>query len=265
LRNPDDPDGVWSEYVAVEKTGNESPHYADVDDDGQRELVFIEGRRIAIARPGRDATRPWAVAHLGDPDDPAPAHGLGVGDVNRDGHVDILVPTGWWQNPGVQDRLPWPFRPATLFGEAQLCVSDLDGDGDKDVLGSRAHGYGIAWSEQMPDGWRQHAIDSDTSQTHALQLADLNGDGLLDFVTGKRFWAHNGRDPGSFEPAVLVWYEQRRAGERIQWNRHTIDVDSGVGLQVRVVDVNGDQLPDIVTSSKKGVHYFEQTRTGDRQ
>jgi len=26
-------------------------------------------------------------------------HGLGVGDVNRDGRMDIVIPHGWWEGP----------------------------------------------------------------------------------------------------------------------------------------------------------------------
>ncbi len=106
-------------------------------------------------------------------------------------------PTVGGSNPPRPLPVPWPFHAAELFGGAQLCVSDLDGDGDQDVLGSSAHAYGIAWTEQTADGWKIHMIDESDSQTHAIQLADMNGDGLLDFVTGKRYWAHNGHDPAS--------------------------------------------------------------------
>jgi hypothetical protein len=91
-------------------------------------------------------------------------------------------------------------------------------------------------------------------------LADINGDELMDFVTGKRFWAHNGHDPGSYEPAVLCWSEQKREDGRPKWIRHEIDVDSGVGLHFDVVDLDRDGLPDIITSNKKGVYYFQQVR-----
>jgi hypothetical protein len=131
-------------------------------------------------------------------------------------------------------------------------VWDFDGDGLNDVLGSSAHAYGIAWNRQTPDGWETHMIDDTDSQTHAIHLADLNGDGLVDFVTGKRFWAHNGHDPGSFEPSVLCWYELRiDQGEPI-WIKHEIDDDSGVGLHFEIADVDGDGLLDIVTSNKNG-------------
>jgi hypothetical protein len=101
-------------------------------------------------------------------------------------------------------------------------------------------------------------IDNEDSQTHALHLADINGDGLLDFVTGKRYWAHNGNDPGSAEHAVLCWYELARVEDRPVWRKHTIFRNSGVGLHAVVIDVNADGLLDIVTSSKKGVYYFQQ-------
>jgi len=139
-----------------------------------------------------------------------------------------------------------------------LCVADLDGDGDNDVLGSSPHGYGISWCEQTPGGWKAHEIDNTFSQTHAIVVADVNGDGLPDCVTGKRFWAHNGHDPGSFQPSVLCWYEQTRHAGKPEWTRHIIDAQSGVGLQFEVVDVNGDNRLDIVTSNKNGVFYFEQ-------
>ena len=91
-------------------------------------------------------------------------------------------------------------------------------------------------------------------------LVDVNGDGLKDFITGKRWWAHGGRDPGGDQPAMLYWFELKRENGKATWKRHEIDHNSGIGTQFDVANVNGDGLVDIVTSNKKGVHYFEQTR-----
>jgi hypothetical protein len=91
-------------------------------------------------------------------------------------------------------------------------------------------------------------------------LADINGDGLADFVTGKRWWAHAKGDPGVDEPAVFFWFELVRKDGKASWTAHQFDHDSGVGTQFEIADMNGDQLLDIVTSSKKGVHYFQQAR-----
>jgi hypothetical protein len=94
-----------------------------------------------------------------------------------------------------------------------MYVFDFDGDGDSDVVGSSAHRRGIWWYEHDGDKWTTHKIDDSIAQTHALVLADMNGDGLPDLVTGKRFYAHNGRDPGEDEPPTIAWYELSREGD----------------------------------------------------
>ncbi|MCU0959882.1 MAG: VCBS repeat-containing protein [Pirellulaceae bacterium] len=258
LANPGPRGGTWQKHLAIEQTGNESPAYEDVDGDGQRELVFLHGSRCALARPGQDVTAPWQITDIAGPQDPGEGHGLGVGDVNGDGKLDVLGPAGWWEQPSTAGTLPWPFHAAPFYGGAQLCVWDFDEDGDREVLGSSPHAYGIGWTKNTADGWKTTMIDQEDSQTHAIHLADINRDGLMDFVTGKRFWAHNGHDPGSFEPAVLCWYELQRAEGQLRWIKHRIHHDSGVGLHFRIVDLNGDGLLDIVTSNKKGVYCFEQ-------
>ncbi|MDH4241947.1 MAG: VCBS repeat-containing protein, partial [Phycisphaerae bacterium] len=87
------------------------------------------------------------------------------------------------------------------------------------------------------------------------------GDGLKDLVTGKRYFAHQGNDPGGKEPAVLYWFELRRPQKgKVEFIPHKIDDDSGVGTQFEVTDMNKDGKWDIVTSNKKGVHVFLQIR-----
>ena len=96
----------------------------------------------------------------------------------------------------------------------------------------------------MAVGWKSQTIDNTISQTHAVCLADINGDGLPNVVTGKRRWAHAHGDPGIDEPAMLVWYELSHNAKtgRPAFSRHVIDDNSGVGTQFQVIDVNGDGL-----------------------
>ena len=263
LRNPGLRGGPWKEFLAVEKTGNESPAWVDVFKDGRKELVFLSEQGMALARPGADPAKPWPIRVIAGPGDPRPGHGLGVGDINGDGRNDIICPDGWWEGPADPSRIPWTFHRAKLGFEApaQMVVFDVNGDGRADVVSSGAHRYGLWWYEQTADGgWIPHEIDHGISQLHALHLADINGDGLPDLVTGKRFWAHREGDDGIDDPAVLCWFEMKREAGKPFWVRRDIDFATGVGLHFAIVDINGDGLLDIVTSNKKGVYVFLQER-----
>ena len=274
FENPQTAAGPWKKHLATPITNNESPTYLDVDGDGKRELILgfstdgkFDGpeRRLGFARPASDPFQPWtlqAISAKAAPGTERFSHGLGIGDVNADGRHDVLVTAGWWEAPASGGDSEWKFHQAT-FGEpcANMYVYDFDGDGDNDVLSSAAHQLGIWWHEQSADGWKTHEIDHSVSQTHAMCFADINGDGLTDFITGKRWWAHgpNG-DVNPNEPAVMCWFELTRKDGKPVWIPHVFDHDSGVGTQFEVADVNGDGLLDVVTANKKGASYFEQAR-----
>ena len=110
LANPRLKGSVWTKHLAIANTGSESPDYVDVDGDGTRELVFMQGDRCALARPDQDPTKLWTITVVATPGDPGPGHGLGIGDVNRDSRLDLLCPNGWWEQPAQSASVPWPFH-----------------------------------------------------------------------------------------------------------------------------------------------------------
>jgi hypothetical protein len=261
FENPRGAARPWQRHTCIDETNNESPAYVDVDGDGRRDLVCAAKDRYLIARRPENPRDQWIVTTISAP---VPQftdryyHGLGVGDVDRDGRSDVLIPHGWWKATADKE---WPFRPLN-FGQtcAHLHVFDVDGDGDNDILASSAHKYGLWWLEQSPQGFTTHEIDKSVSETHSLCLADINSDGLPDLVTGKRFWSHHTAEPGSGDPAVVMWWELSRQDGRPRWTPHIVDNDSGVGTQFEVSDLNGDGLLDIVTANKKGARFFLQHR-----
>lgn len=270
--NPKGKNSHWIEHIIYRNACNESPAFAKLFGSRPSLVFSVDDAQMAWYEPGPDPTAEFIAHPVSEKIAKEKAqnqgvfrysHGLGIGDLNGDGRNDIIVKSGYWLAPKKPGPEPWQFVPANLGEDcAQMHVYDVNGDGLPDVLSSSAHGVGVWWREQRrnPEGGVEfiaHTIDQSFSQSHSLELVDLNGDGLKDLITGKRFWAHGPKgDVNPGDPAVLVWFELQRQGKEVKWIKHEIDNDSGVGTQFAVADLNGDRRPDIVTSNKKGVFVF---------
>lgn len=264
----------WKQHLLFDSkfSQNEGQVMEDVDGDGKHEWVvnsWVANVPMVIWRfeeveeksaDGKEVTKTLkAKSHLLGPD--GNGHGLGVGDISGDGKTDILVGSGWYEQPseGAWEK-PWTYhKDWNLQASLPMIVVDVDKDGKNDIVWGNGHNYGLYWwrntgrAENGVIQWDKRTIDDSFSQPHSLAWADLNKDGQPELITGKRYYAHNGGDPGANDGVLLVYYQWDAAAGK--FNRHDIQRGQvGCGLQVRVKDIDLNGWPDIAVAGKSGTY-----------
>jgi hypothetical protein len=253
---------LWKEHLVSKGYDScEGTLLTDLDGDGVPELLIDRwwpDRPLTVIRikPGKDGAMPaFTPFDLGDHN----GHGMAVGDVNGDGRKDVVVQHGWYEAPEDRWAGKWKYHKAFNLEHVSLpfLVVDLTGDGKSDIIVGQGHDYGLMWFEQGPvkDGeitWTRHEIDREISQLHCLAWGDLDGDGKPELITGKRWRPQADNDPGAADPICLlryIWNSKTKAFTRdvISW-----DEGIGTGMQIQLVDLDGDKRLDIAVAGKKG-------------
>jgi hypothetical protein len=222
-------------------------------------------------------------------------HGLGAGDINDDGNPDLLYRAGAAIDllaiqandgpcPDAECGLAvqnfYDGDPAPQRGPAHIYAFDIDGDGDSDVVSAEsAHHWGLSWYEQtapLQFTKRQFMGTPDQvalygavvfSEPHAMEVADMDGDGVPDLITGKFRFAHpvGANDPDPYGDPVLYVFRTRRDtpsaanGGSVTFEPFLIDTSDnkvGVGRQIAVGHLNTDGIMDLCIASKLGLYAF---------
>jgi hypothetical protein len=280
VENPGDPGKSWT-YHEIDLPGpSEAAVAVDLTGDGVPE--FLPNTVNTVVFYQLEAKGKWKKHQL----NPAAAgHGVGTGDVNGDGRVDLLTPKGWFE-AGPSDPAAWSWHPEWNLGAAgiQILARDIDGDGLSDVIYGMGHNRGLFWVKQEKSGNGHRAwsspisIDPTLSSVHTLLWADLNGDGKKEeLITGKRVYAHE-IEAGDVEASQIAWFDFDRASKA--WRKHQIFLGepaknapkeaakrdaqkdfppgtAGTGLEMTAIDIDGDGDIDLVCPGKSGLYLFE--------
>jgi hypothetical protein len=289
--------GFWQAYQISADMKGEHKAFVDMTGDGKPEILGSCKACKPIQTWGywqadwNNPTALWtfhAVTRTYDYKDGCCGwlHGLGAGDVNGDGKLDLLERSGAWLQPATPTA-PWTFLNVAMslpeflgteadIGGAHMYAYDVDGDGLNDIVTSlNSHGYGLAWFKQGPAGkfTRQMIMNTPeqmgmynnvaVSQLHSLWLEDMDGDGLKDIVTGKTFLAHPYAtgDAGGMDPVQFYVFKLVRT-PMVHFEPHLIDADTptakaaGGAREFKVLDINKDGIQDIIVSSKRGLFVF---------
>ena len=254
----------WPAHV-IAQTGNvESTRAWDMDGDGALEIVpNTPGAPLAIYKLVTDAAGRGTgeftahTVYAGNQ-----GHGLGCGDIAGNGRSDLVMNHGWVEAPADPYTDAWVYHPDFNLASASVpvLVVDVNGDGLSDLIVGQSHAYGLDWWEQGRGAsgertWTRHPIDPFNSQYHDMQWVDLDGDGVCELVTGKRYRAHPRSDPGDFDPVGIYYFKWTGEGfakQVIDWG--PTREGTGCGIHFQVADLRGSGRLDIVAPGKDGLY-----------
>jgi MYXO-CTERM domain-containing protein len=181
--------------ISVTAIGAASVVAGDLDGDGDVDVASASSGNNTVAWYERDGliynqTQVITDAALG-------VVAVAVADLNGDGHLDVVSASelgdeiSWYPNAGKVGDGEAQFGPARLVSDLvrapnALYPTDLDGDGDVDIVSAADGGNEVAWHRNAGDGsfHPPAIIGSEVSDGGSVHVADVDSDGDLDVIAG---------------------------------------------------------------------------------
>jgi len=248
--NTDGTGSLWTKNtVSTDFDGAFSVYAIDVDGDTDKDVLgaAVFGSSIAWWENIDGTGSVWTEHNIED--DFQMARSVFAGDMDGDGDNDVLGAgatadeIAWWENTQGTGTV-WVKHPVddSFSGAGSVHASDVDGDGDLDVLGAGIGCDDVIWWENT-DGtgstWTEHLIDDNFIGANSVYASDVDGDGDSDVLGAA----------GSSDE--VAWWENAD-GSGTSWTKHTVDDAFDYASSVFAADVDGDGFTDVLGAANFG-------------
>lgn len=177
------------------------------------------------------------------------SHGISICDIDNDGIMDIVATAAgantiaWWKNDG-NENITWTKQIITSsFARTQtVFTTDIDNDGDIDVLGGSSESNEIAlWVNNGGDpiSWYKYTIGTNFALAHWVYAADVDGDGLTDVIGA------------AYTSSQIAWWKND-GGDPSNWTKYTIGGVFLGALTVHADDLDNDGDTDLLGTAWVG-------------
>jgi FG-GAP-like repeat len=230
----------WTKHKIANGSFTTDMQVGDIDADGNEDVIIPDSSGVHWFKnpgPSQAASAVWQDIVIGT--EGADNHDVEIGDINRDGKLDVVTRTKtgngtfvWLQNsPSSWRRL----TVSTREGEG-TALGDIDADGDLDIAGN---GFWIETpSDVLAGPWNHHNIDSNWPADVGVHIVDINKDGRMDVILA----------PSESADGRFSWYETTNP-KGGQWVEHEIDNTVSYFHTFKSADVDKDGNIDLVTAA----------------